>query len=76
MQLILTMTAQLRSFRKTRQLTLEELGARFGVNKTSIMRWEKKKVPAERVLSISKFTGIPAHELRPDLYPRPRGKVA
>lgn len=28
------------------------------------------RIPAERVLRIEKITGIPRHELRPDLYPR------
>jgi DNA-binding transcriptional regulator YdaS (Cro superfamily) len=27
------------------------------------------RVPAERVLSIEAATGVPRHELRPDLYP-------
>lgn len=27
------------------------------------------RVPAERVLEIEKATGVPRHELRPDLYP-------
>jgi DNA-binding transcriptional regulator YdaS (Cro superfamily) len=28
-------------------------------------------LPAERVLDIERVTGIPRHELRPDLYPPP-----
>jgi DNA-binding transcriptional regulator YdaS (Cro superfamily) len=27
------------------------------------------RVPAERVLDIEKLTGVPRHDLRPDLYP-------
>jgi DNA-binding transcriptional regulator YdaS (Cro superfamily) len=61
----------LRQYRSAEQLTLEALAARFGVNKTTIMRWEEGHVPAERVLAVSKATGIPPHELRPDIYPAP-----
>lgn len=31
------------------------------------------RVPAERVLKIEEATGVPRHELRPDLYPEITG---
>lgn len=33
----------------------------------AVSQW--KRVPAERVIAVEKITGIPRHELRPDLYP-------
>lgn len=31
--------------------------------------WQWKRVPAERVLAVEAASGVPRHELRPDLYP-------
>lgn len=61
----------LRSFRAAKGLTLEQFGRVFAVNKTTVMRWEDGKIPAERVLPVCKFTGLSPHILRPDLYPVP-----
>lgn len=33
---------------------------------SAISQWDK--VPAERVRDVSRFTGIPAEELRPDIF--------
>lgn len=43
------------------------LAAALKINPGAISQWEK--VPAERVLDVERVTGIPRHELRPDLYP-------
>jgi hypothetical protein len=53
------------------KMSLEAFGAMFSppVHKTTVMRWEEKQVPAERVLEIEGMTGISRHVLRPDLYP-------
>lgn len=61
----------LRQFRLTSapRVTLEDLGSRFGVNKSTVLRWEEERVPAERVLDVERETGVSRHELRPDLYP-------
>lgn len=69
----MSMHHPLRAFRKAKGLTLAQLGRVFAVNKSTVMRWERRqiRIPAERVLPVSKFTGIGAHELRPDLYPEP-----
>jgi DNA-binding transcriptional regulator YdaS (Cro superfamily) len=50
-------------------MSLEQLADIFGVNKTTVMRWEDRRVPAERVIEIEARTGIPRHDLRPDIYP-------
>jgi len=62
----------LRTYRADQKVTLEQLADVFGVNKTTVLRWEAGQVPAERVLAVSKKTGIPPYTLRPDLYPRER----
>lgn len=42
-----------------------KLGDHLGI--TAIAVWKWRKVPFERVPAISRLTGIPPHELRPDL---------
>lgn len=38
-----------------------------------VSNWRKrKKIPAVRVLDVERASGIPRHELRPDLYPKER----
>ena len=48
---------------------LPQLAALLKIRPQSFYSW--KKVPAERVLDIERFTGVPRYEIRPDLYPRP-----
>lgn len=47
-----------------------------GVDKASVSRWMKGRIPAERVLDVERITSIPRHELRPDLYPPPADGAA
>lgn len=42
------------------------LAAHLGIRAPSIYSW--KKIPPRRVRKISEITGIPASELRPDLF--------
>lgn len=58
----------LRAYRTESGLSLEQLAALFGVNKTTVMRWEGSRVPADRLLEIEAATGITRQRLRPDLY--------
>lgn len=39
----------------------------LGISPQAVGQW--KRVPAERVIAVAEITGIPARELRPDLYP-------
>jgi DNA-binding transcriptional regulator YdaS (Cro superfamily) len=61
----------LRRLLEERGLSLSDLARRLGVNKSSITLWGLRRIPAERVLEIEKLTGIPRHDLRPDIYPAP-----
>lgn len=45
------------------------LGDQIGVTQVAVAKWCNKRVPAERVISIEKITGIPRTQLRPDIYP-------
>lgn len=36
----------------------------------AVSLWEKEGVPPKRVLTLSRLTGIPTYELRPDLFPK------
>lgn len=58
-------------WRKAHGITQAALGERLGVGDAAITKWEKGRVPAERVLDVSRETGIPPHRIRPDLYPAP-----
>lgn len=46
----------------------------LGITKQAVSQW--RRVPAGRVLIVSEITGIPPHELRPDIYPEPDDEVA
>jgi DNA-binding XRE family transcriptional regulator len=65
---IAPMSSPLTSYRSEHGLSLQALADRFGVNKTTVHYWETEQVPSTRVVEIEKATGIPRHELRPDLY--------
>lgn len=47
--------------------TGNELASQLGITPQALSQWEK--VPPLRVLEVEKATGIPRHELRPDIYP-------
>jgi transcriptional regulator with XRE-family HTH domain len=59
----------LRGYRDRSNLTLEQLGMLLGVNKSTVLRWENGRVPAERLAEVEAMTGVSRHDLRPDLYP-------
>lgn len=55
----------------------KELAMRLGIRVQAITGWKAaKRIPAERVLAVEGITGVPRHELRPDLYPPPKRRSA
>lgn len=60
----------LAKYRADAELSLEALGERFKVNKTTVMRWEKGDVPipVNRLSEIAAVTGISRKKLRPDIF--------
>ena len=47
------------------------LASKIGKKQAHVSTWlnRDKKVPAEMVLKIERVSGVPRHELRPDVYP-------
>ncbi|WP_377299791.1 YdaS family helix-turn-helix protein [Rhizobium sp. SGZ-381] len=54
------------------RMSLDAFGALFSprVNKSTVLRWERRGVPVERVVQIEQVTGISRHSLRPDIFGR------
>lgn len=44
-----------------------DLAQQLGITAQAISQWTR--VPVERVLDVERLTGVPRHELRPDIYP-------
>ncbi len=42
------------------------LAKHLGITKQAISQWSQ--VPPERVLAVEDATGVPCHEMRPDIY--------
>jgi len=58
------------------RITLSELARLLDIKPPSVAGWRKTgKVPAERVIPVSKATGLSLHILDPVLYPNPRWSV-
>lgn len=57
-------------FRKQAGMTLELAAVEFGVDRTTIIRWEKGKpmIPLKRLDDAKKILGASVQELRPDLF--------
>ena len=49
------------------------LAGRIGVSPQALSQWHR--VPAHRVLDVERISGVPRHELRPDLYPQEGSKA-
>lgn len=60
---------KIRTWRKAHKLSIEEAGELVGVSGVQWSRYEtgKRRIPAENLKAVSEATGIPPHELRPDL---------
>lgn len=47
------------------------VGRAFDITPEAVYQWERCPVP--RVLELERISGVPRHELRPDIYPPPKG---
>ena len=54
--------------RKRRGL-ISQIAKELGIHPSAVSMWER--VPAERLPEVERATGIPRHELRPDICPPP-----
>lgn len=63
----MTQLTHLQTVLAKRGQRLSDLARAMKVDRATVTRWSKSDVPAHRVAEIAKQTGIPAHELRPDL---------
>lgn len=57
-------------YRKQRGFTLELAAKEFGVDRTTIIRWEKGQpmIPIKRLEDAKRILGASVQELRPDLF--------
>ena len=57
-------------FRKKAGLTLEQAAKKFGVDRTTIIRWEKgtTMIPLKRLDDAKEIIGATKQELRPDIF--------
>lgn len=51
-----------------------KLADAIGVTRSAVSQWGV--IPMDRVFAVAGVTGIPAHELRPDLIPAPQDTAA
>ena len=62
----LTGMALLRSHRGL----MTRIAAELGIERGAVAMW--KQIPPARVPDVERITGIPRHQLRPDLWERPQ----
>ena len=58
----------LRALLQIRGFRLADLARMTSVDKATVTRWAQRRVPAERVREIERLTGIPAEQIRPDIF--------
>jgi DNA-binding transcriptional regulator YdaS (Cro superfamily) len=47
-----------------------KLAEALSITRSAVSQWDE--IPMERVFEVSRVTGVPVHELRPDLIPAPQ----
>lgn len=52
---------------------LAGLAKPLGISEQAVSQWDE--VPPLRVLAVEQISGVPRHELRPDLYPEPAAEA-
>jgi DNA-binding transcriptional regulator YdaS (Cro superfamily) len=61
----------LQQFQSAKRGNLAQLAKELGVDKSTVTRWASGQVPIDRVNDVSRMTGIPRQELRPDVFGEP-----
>ena len=69
MERLAVMESPLVHYRKALGKTQAALAEALGVQPPALCKWERGRIPAERVLEVERATGIPRQRLRPDIYP-------
>lgn len=67
--MVISAMEKIRIWRRERKISIEAAGELVGVSGVQWSRYEtgKRRIPAENLQAVSEVTGIPPHELRPDL---------
>ena len=60
------------AWREANNVSVKEFAERAGVQDSAVCKWERGRVSAIKALTVHQITGIPLHELRPDIYPKPQ----
>lgn len=67
---------QLLPLLKARDLKMVDLARKLKIDKATVTRWCQGSVPPRRAVEIERATGIPRHEIRPDLWSAPNSEAA
>ena len=62
------MISPLTQYRNANGVSIESLAETLGVERTTVWRWERGRVPVDRLPDVEKATGIPRRDLRPDIF--------
>jgi transcriptional regulator with XRE-family HTH domain len=62
------MSEILKRYRDSEKTSVEALAEAIGVDRTTIWRWEKGRVPISRLSDVERVTGISRRDLRPDIF--------
>lgn len=49
-------------------VSLAEIARRVGVQRSAVSKWVRRGIPANRVVAVSRATGIPARVLKPEIF--------
>ena len=68
--------APLKELFRSRGIKLVSIASALGVDKGTVTKWMQSKIPVEHAREIERITGVPKHELRPDVWDAPSGEAA